>query len=1123
MMASATQQLREWLHGFDFRGLLVEGLGWNHDHAEPLRLEVDSHDYALDRVAEKAGFVVYVCSPDASDAIPEYPVRRKIERQVGRLTFEHMIIFVDAARTEQCWQWVKRESGKPPTYREHLFRAGQTGEPLLQRLQTLAFDLDEEPALSVPVVASRVRQAMDVEKVTKRFYERFRTELTAFQEFIDGIAEQGDREWYASLMLNRMMFVYFIQKQGFLDSDVDYLRNRLERLRREGEPGRFQQFYRIFLLRLFHEGLGQPKADRAPDLVGLLGKVPFLNGGLFEVHDLERDNPQISIPDEAFERVFGFFDNYQWHLDERPRRADNEINPDVLGYIFEKYINQNQMGAYYTKEDITGYISRNTVIPFLFDVARKECPVAFVPGGGVWRLLQDDPDRYTYPAVAHGVTWNARSHANPARLEAPYELPEDIAVGVDDVCQRGGWNAAPPGEYALPTETWREVIARRQRHAEIRANLAAGEVVEINDLINLNLDIERFALDVIAQSEGPELLRAFWHAIRDVSVLDPTCGSGAFLFAALNILEPLYTACLEGMRGFVDDLDRTERPHSPNTLGDFRDVLAQAAYHPNERYFILKSIVLNNLYGVDIMEEAAEICKLRLFLKLVAQLKSYDHLEPLPDIDFNIRAGNTLVGFTSLEAVRRTMTVAPSGQYRALDREQTRALERVDEEAEIASAAFHQFRQQQTLLGGKVTAADKEALRVRLRRLDDELDWHLAAEHGVKPADTDAFTAWRAGHQPFHWFVRFYGIMRGGGFDVVIGNPPYVRRSKITDYSIRGYETSECPDIYAACIERSLQVLAAGSGRWGMILPISFQFSGEFQIARVVVSRALESVWVSTFSRNPAALFDAGLGVRSTIALGNARLVPDSSVYTTRLLRWTEDLRPSLFHTLEYTLLPDALRELGWPRLGSERIGKLFGSLVERSNPLSPKSRKTRALGAERIFFKSTALYFISAFFVPPPSFDLEGNPLTQSEVGSLVVPNGVDRDVLLALCLGKLALLWWASTGDDFHITSSGLGLTPILPKTLSEEERRSLIADALRIQEVLEKNVIYTRYAGKWMGNYDVKSVRDLTDSVDKTVLNALDLGDYWESVELEYARFFKMTGERPGTIRELPTFAK
>ena len=51
------------------------------------------------------------------------------------------------------------------------------------------------------------------------------------------------------------------------------------------------------------------------------------------------------------------------------------------------------------------------------------------------------------------------------------------------------------------------------------------------------------------------------------------------------------------------------------------------------------------------MEEAVEICKLRLFLKLVAQLESYEQIEPLPDVDFNVRAGNTLVGFTTFQEV----------------------------------------------------------------------------------------------------------------------------------------------------------------------------------------------------------------------------------------------------------------------------------------------------------------------------------------------------------------------------------------------------------------------------------------------------------------------------------------
>ncbi len=103
-----------------------------------------------------------------------------------------------------------------------------------------------------------------------------------------------------------------------------------------------------------------------------------------------------------------FFDDFDWHLDNRPNKAGNEINPDVLGYIFEKYINYNEAGqkengAYYTKEDITEYISRSTILPYLLDTARDKCRVAFEDEGSVWRLLRDNPDKYIFAAVKHGM------------------------------------------------------------------------------------------------------------------------------------------------------------------------------------------------------------------------------------------------------------------------------------------------------------------------------------------------------------------------------------------------------------------------------------------------------------------------------------------------------------------------------------------------------------------------------------------------------------------------------------------------------------------------------------------------------------------------------------------------
>jgi hypothetical protein len=228
-----------------------------------------------------------------------------------------------------------------------------------------------------------------VERVTKRFYDRFKAEHAKFFQFITGITDRVDHEWYASVLLNRLMFVYFIQRKGFLDGDTEYLRNRLNRMQADHGKDKFYSFYRYVLLRLFHEGLGG--RTRSAELEKLIG--------IFDVHDLEwpeRYGKNIHIPDEAFEHIFDFFDQYQWHLDQRPLRADDEINPDVLGYIFEKYINQKQMGAYYTKEDITGYISKNTVIPFLFDAARAKCKVALENPGGpkAWDLLRTDPDRY---------------------------------------------------------------------------------------------------------------------------------------------------------------------------------------------------------------------------------------------------------------------------------------------------------------------------------------------------------------------------------------------------------------------------------------------------------------------------------------------------------------------------------------------------------------------------------------------------------------------------------------------------------------------------------------------------------------------------------------------------------
>jgi len=842
-----TARVRRRLKGFDLESLFIEELGWD-NYSTNLDVEVVEERFTLQAVAEKRGVVAFIC---AVGTIPPYATRRKIERQVARSFREHFIIYVDGGRTEQIWQWVRREAGRPLASREHHYTIQQPGDSLIQKLQNIAFSFEEEESVILVDVTGRLRAAFNVERATRRFYDRFKKERDAFQKFLEGIPDEELERWYVSVMLNRLMFIYFIQKKGFLDGDPDYLRHKLAQ-----SQGRF---YADFLCPLFFEGFARTPGERSPQVRALLGDIPFLNGGIFQQHEVEQLHGRtIRIPDAAFERLFDFFDYYQWHLDDRPLRDDREINPDVLGYIFEKYINQKQMGAYYTKEDITGYISKNTIIPFLFDQAQEKCRVAFEGEQSVWALLAADPDRYIYEAVRKGTE---------------LALPSEIAAGIDDVSQRGAWNTRTPGEYALPTEIWRETVARRQRYEEVWLKLVDGEVRSINDLITYNLDIQQFAQDVIENCEGPELLRAFWRAIKQVTVLDPTCGSGAFLFAALNILEPLYEACLHRMEAFVAELAHGD--HHLHKYQDFRKVLEQMERHsfgsaqdrPNRRYFILKSIVVNNLYGVDIMAEAVEIAKLRFFLKLVAQVERVENIEPLPDIDFNIRAGNTLVGFTSREEVERAMRWE-GPQSKLLSSEDLAGIQQVEEKAEDVDRLFEKFRAMQTAHDMREYTQDsietKEALRKRLKELEDELNRYLAQEYGVDVGKPAAYQKWLASHQPFHWFTEFYGILKQGGFDVIIGNPPYVGYHKVRkEYTVRGYCTESGRNLYAFVIERSIDLLQDG-GRLGMILPIASVSTKSMAALQECYGQYPQ--WHSHFAVRPGKLF-VGVDMNLTITL----------------------------------------------------------------------------------------------------------------------------------------------------------------------------------------------------------------------------------------------------------------
>ena len=1082
MSPSVTKrELSECIRDRRFSALFIR-LGWDKDNlpSGPLILG-DNGIFPIDRVVEKRGFVVCVC-----DAGPHYPSaksdRRRLVNQLSRHHYEHLLILCGEGR--QCWTVAIRPQNRPLRTVEVEWNESQDIQPLMEKLDGMIFDISEEETIRITDVVDRVHSAFmkDAETVTRRFYKEFKDELSAFTGFIQGIRDQVSKKWYAALMLNRLMFVYFIQKKRFLDGNPDYLETRLLETQEEfGEDEFDKRFYRHFLRRLFSEGLGTPESARDLELKQLLGRVPYLNGGLFDLHEIERQNEDIEIPDKAFEKLFAFFGKYNWRLDTRANATAKDINPDVIGYIFEKYINDRAaMGAYYTQEDITGYITRNTIIPFLLNRAKEKCKNAFDPQNGIWRFLRENPDNYIYEAVKKGG-------------DIPDdEIPDNIRRGMDTealnlITRRKDWNTKTEDRFALPTEIWRETMARRKRYFELKAKIKNGEIHEIDDLITYNLDIERFASDALRHYEGSDFIAAFYEAIagrkalksndkeiRGITVLDPACGSGAFLFAALNILEPLYERCIERIEDFVDEDDKLrEQGERKGTKKhpQFRVVLEDIEKHQNQKYWIYKTIILNNLYGVDLMKEATEIAKLRLFLKLAAEAE-YDKskanlgLEPLPDIDFNIRSGNSLVGFASMEQFEKAV-VAESSLGMDLS---GGLVDEVREQAKLVQKANEAFRRAQDS-GDDSYREAKDELSKRLAGLNETMNRCLADRY---EKNNGGYKNWLKSHQPFHWVSEFYGILEEGkGFDVVVGNPPYLETAQV-DYDFLGLETVNTKAVHAMFIENSEKLLGE-NGALSMIVPLSLVSTQRMKMVQKILERD-NSVWYSNYAWRPGKLFDTvnrALTIFVTISSGDG-------CFSTNYQKWNSLTRSFLFDNISFFITEkQEAFHFSIPKMGSPIEKSLISKVLSSDKTFGDFLSKH----GPKIFYRTTGGLYWKIFTDFSPEFLVNGELGSSSRETTMSISE--KRYVYPAIATLSSSLFWWW-----YSLTSNLRDLNPSdihhFPVTLSVFEDSDLLELGKKyVQDLKGNSFMQTRFQ-KQTGetktqSFKVQKSKPIVDKID------------------------------------------
>jgi hypothetical protein len=412
-------------------------------------------------------------------------------------------LFVFSNQNQSQWHFVnvKHQSS---TQRQRLFRRiaiakGEVNRTAIEQISELDLKRcgSDLSTISPLKIQQQHDQAFDVEQVTKKFFTEYSRVFKQVESSIEGIPNPEHQRLFTQKLFNRLMFIAFIQKKGWLKfgESIDYL-NALWQDYKQSER-QTGNFYRDRLSHLFFAGLND---RQQPDLTEIIGTVPYLNGGLFQQSEDEQDEI-IFIPDLSFELIFTeLFDRFNFTVTEStPLDEEVAVDPEMLGKVFEELVTgRHDSGSYYTPKPIVSFMCREAIKGYLSS----------------------------------------------------------------------------------------------------KVSAAAGEISKFVD--------ERDASEL----SDPELI---FKALKEVTVCDPACGSGAYLLGMLHEL-----------------LELRECLFTSKNLG-FQTI-----------YDRKLEIIENNLYGVDKELFAVSIARLRLWLSLAVDFEG-ETPNPLPNLNYKLEVGDSLL------------------------------------------------------------------------------------------------------------------------------------------------------------------------------------------------------------------------------------------------------------------------------------------------------------------------------------------------------------------------------------------------------------------------------------------------------------------------------------------------
>lgn len=485
-------------------------------------------------------------------------------------------------------------------------------------------------------LSDRVEKTFSLKTVTNRFYREFGEIFQeTLKDAIHGIdTEEIDKGSYAQLVVNRILFLMFVQQKGWLNRNITYVQDRYEDVRNNDQG----EIYDDLFSPLFFKALSNNNQHEFDNL----GTIPYFNGGLFEQKDYEKG---VSIDDEFFDALLnpeedpnthepkGFLRRYKISLSEsNPSEQQLVVDPEFIGRIFEMVMQseepeeRREKGAFYTPKPITQYMAKNSLKQYLF------------------------------------------------------------------------------GDYSKYSE---EIIELVSNH-EISDNLSEQVISDIRQ------------------------------EIKDISIVDPAVGSGAFIIAMIE------------------------------ELVGITEVLNNALDIDENTYDLKENYISTSLYGVDIDPSGIELCKFRVWLHLMQDLHTdvdtfieNDNKYSLPNLELKFFVGNSLVG--DYKPTKINETISDVGYQGQLDGNygESSLPERIAE-----------LRQEYTYAHGEKKRSIEEELNELISVLDSKISWEK----------TDHWMDFAEDNGGFKWSVQIPEVMisdqKDSGFDIVIGNPPYEGRTR---------------------------------------------------------------------------------------------------------------------------------------------------------------------------------------------------------------------------------------------------------------------------------------------------------------------------------------------------------